>query len=126
LRRDNERLEKAGLRVVLISMGTPQEAKKFRESLNLPYTVLCDPERLSYRAYDLGHMSLSSELTLDSALSSVREAARHGVGSAGSQNPTQLGGGFVVGKDGTVRYVFRARRMADRVDASALERAAKS
>lgn len=126
LRREKDRLDAAGLRIVLIGLGTPDEARSFRDAFNLPFTVLCDPEQRIYRLYGLGRTDLAEELKPGALIGWVPATVRYGMGSPGRQDATRLGGTFVVGRDGKVRYAFRAQRMRDRADIGTLVRVATS
>jgi peroxiredoxin len=111
--RDQQRYHDADLQIVLIGLGTPEKARQFRQDLNLPFTVLCDPEKRSYRAFGLTRrLNLLRELHPQSAARLVAAMRQHG-GAATGQDMLQLGGVFVVDRAGIVRFAFTALRMAD-------------
>lgn len=114
MRRENDRLQAVGLDVVLIGLGTPEEAREFRASLKLPFTILSDNARTSYRRYDLLHISAARELNPGNLAAFVAAAARYGGAHSRDQDTSQLGGVFVVGTDGIIRFAFRAKHMSDR------------
>ena len=75
--------------------------------------MLCDPEKVSYRAFGLlRRLNLLREINPLSALHFVADASRYGVAGT-EQDMMQLGGVFVVDHLGTVRYVFESMRASE-------------
>lgn len=104
LRRRHDRVVKAGGRVVAVGQGTPAETTTFVSKLKLPYTVLGDPERISYRAYGLSEAGAGQFLSL-TTLKGYWRALRSGAGMARPVgNVRQLPGAFVIDSMGIVRY----------------------
>lgn len=124
MRREQDRLRAAGLAVVLIGLGAPEEARDFRAALKLPFPVLCDPEQRAYRRYGLLHMSPARELSLGTITHGLADTLRHGLAASRNQDMLQLGGTFVVDRDGIIRFVHRAERMHERPAIDDLLRAA--
>lgn len=120
MRREEPRLLKAGLGVVLIGMGTPEEALDFQRRLKLPFPVLSDPSTSSYALLGLGHIQRSQEASLGNLVSTISAGVRYGGGVSQHQDMTQLGGACLIGQDGVVRYVYRTQRMSDLVPLDAL------
>jgi len=106
--------QQAGLRVVALSMGGPTRVREAREKLKLPFTLLCDPQRVGYTAYGLLTMDTRRERSLSNAAAMVRATLRHGGGLPGPEEDVrQLGGMFVVAQDGRLLYAHRALIAAD-------------
>jgi len=123
LRREQPTLDAAGLRVVMIGLGTPEEAQAFRASLRLPFTILCDTEMRSYARYGLGRLTSSASANLSSVGALAKDIARYGGAWSRDQDMGQLGGVFVVDTTGHVRLAFRPRRAAERPQIADLVRA---
>ncbi len=123
MRREQPTLDAAGLQVVLIGLGTPEEAREFRAALRLPFTVLCDLEMRSYARYGLGRMNAGAEASLASVTTFFSEVSHYGGAWSKDQDMAQLGGVFVVDTSGTVRLTFRPRRAAERPPIADLVRA---
>nr|MBF6591131.1 redoxin domain-containing protein [Ktedonobacterales bacterium] len=123
LRRDEPRLRAADLAVVLIGLGTPEEARDFRTRLALPFPILSDPERLSYRRYGLLRMSGGRESNPRGAVRLVKAIVRYGGAYSAHQDMTQLGGVFVVDRAGLLRFVYRSERTSDHPPTADLIRA---
>jgi hypothetical protein len=120
LRQSYPGLLEAGLQIVVIGMGTPEQSHAFRAQLNLPFPVLSDPEKRAYRAYGLGRVSWRKEVRPDNLVGLVRHAARHGVAATPDQDMRQLGGYFLVGREGKLLGAYPYERIADLTDIDAL------
>ena len=53
LGRMNEEIVRAGARVLIILGDTPERARKYAETLKVPFPVLADPDRAIYHLYEL-------------------------------------------------------------------------
>jgi peroxiredoxin Q/BCP len=53
LGRMNEEFVRAGARILIILGDTPERARKYAETLNVPFPVLADPDRAIYQLYEL-------------------------------------------------------------------------
>ena len=94
--------------VVLVTFTDRQQALAYRETNDLPFPVLVDEDRRTYRAYGLERGSIARVWGLRSARRYVEILRRDGL--SGLRRPTedtlQLGGDFVVGADGTLVWAF--------------------
>jgi peroxiredoxin len=108
LRNDSERFNKAGLAIVVVGQGSVAKTKAFREQLALPFPLLADPRRLAYTAYDLLKMELRREAGLGRLAHTVKAAVTYGAALSSDQDMKQLGGVFVVGTDGVIRFAHRS------------------
>ncbi len=121
LRRDAGRYRAAGAQVVLVGLGDPTKAAEFRRDLDLPFTILCDPDKAVYRAYGLTRrMNLPRELASPTGVARYAgDIARYGIALT-EQDMFQLGGVFVIDRAGTICFTFTAMRAADFPPTSAL------
>ena len=96
-----------------VGQGTPSETTAFISKLQLPYTVLGDPERNGYRAYGLTEGGAGQFLSL-ATLRAYWRALRSGAGMARPiGNVRQLPGAFVIDSMGIVRYSHPGTHAAD-------------
>lgn len=122
MRREEAQYAAADLQIVLIGLGTPDKAREFRQLLELPFQVLCDPEKISYQAFGLlRRLNLLREVSPLSAWNFVADATRYGVAGT-NQDMRQLGGVFVVDRAGTVRFTFESMRASERPETAAVLR----
>ncbi|MGZ6544760.1 MAG: SelL-related redox protein [Actinomycetota bacterium] len=115
LRRDRERFDATGARVVLIGQGGPGDRGAFGDPALMPFTVLFDPDRAAFRAYGLEHARALQVLAPKTALPWMRlqlhSETRHRGLHGGSL--TQLAGTFIVDQTGEVRMAYRSRHVAE-------------
>ena len=112
--RDNwERFEQANLGVVAIGQGSAARSAEFQAALEVPFPLLADPRRTAYQAYGLANVSLLREARVSSLVQGLQAVRAHGVEASKDQDMRQLGGVFVVGTDGIVRYAHPQERMSD-------------
>jgi peroxiredoxin len=106
--------------VALITFTRPRNLRGYRARLALPFPVLSDEDRSSYRAYGLGRgawwrvWGLSVWWRYAALMARGRRLRRP------TEDVRQLGGDFVVGSDGRIVYAFRSQGPADRPPVAAL------
>lgn len=119
-----DRLDELGAttRVALITFTDPVNLAEYGARNEVPFPILVDRDRTTYRSYGLGRGSIWRVWGWQAALGYLRVFRDHGVG--GLRRPTedtlQLGGDFVVGPDGTLVYGFWGAGPDDRPDVDEL------
>ena len=100
--------------VVLITFTRRRNLRGYRARLALPFPVLADESRSVYRAYGLGRGSVRRVYGWRT-LRRYWELLRAGRDlERPSEDTLQLGGDFVVGRDGRLVYAFRSKGPDDR------------
>ncbi len=102
-----------GLGIVVIGLGSPARTKEFRQSIGVPFPILSDPRRESYRRYGLMRTDFRRELNPSTLTHGLHDTLRHGVKRSPDQDMLQLGGVFIVDMAGVIRYAHRARQWHD-------------
>ena len=92
-------------------MGATETARRFKEEQRLPFTVLVDKKRESYRILGLTRGSFSQVMGPQVWAKGLKSIVRHGQGIP-KEDPYQLGGVAIV-KDGTVTFVHRSATSSD-------------
>ena len=114
-------------RIVLISFGRPDQARVWLEEtcwlapveINAPFTLLLDPERRAYRAYELEYSLLRSwGLKVWRRYAQLLFKGRMWRGIQGDSG--QLGGDIIVDSTGRIRLAFRSHDPTDRPDVQSL------
>lgn len=124
LSRERDGLRKAGIDVVLVGCGSPENAETFRRDYKVPFPIVCDPNGVLFRKYGLGDMDLRDILS-PAILLQVVTVLAEGYGHTSGQGPErQLGGVFVVDRAGKVRFAHRAADATYIADPQELIRAA--
>lgn len=109
-------IERAGLRLVVVTQGSPTEAKKFCDEHAAHAICLADPKRRSYRAFGLTsgnvwQVFIAPQVWLD-AWRSWRHGRRAQAPPKG-QSLMQLSGVFIVGTDGKIRLPYYYDTLGD-------------
>jgi peroxiredoxin len=125
LRRDRDRLQEAGLAVVAIGQGTPEQAAWFRQHFKLPFPVLADPERQAYRAFGLGTARASNLVKPDLLLATARTVASGIAPGRTMGDRRQLPGTFLIDRHGIIRWAKPAKHAADLATTDEILSAAK-
>ena len=112
--------------VVLITFTDPAQLAAYRDRHALPFPVLVDADRSTYRAYGLGRGSVARVWGLRAARRYARILRRGGLRELRrpTEDTLQLGGDFVVAPDGTLAFGFWGAGPDDRPDIDHLVAAA--
>jgi hypothetical protein len=100
--------------VALVTFTRQRNLRGYRARLALPYTVVTDETRGVYRAYGLRRgpwWRVWGPATIGAYARLVRAGRRPG---RPVEDSLQLGGDFVVGRDGRRLYTYRSTGPADR------------
>ena len=110
-----DRLDELGdAEVVLVTFTRRRNLRGYRGRFGLPYPVLADESRATYGAYGLRRGAwwrVWGPGTILAYASLVRRGAKL---RKPPEDPMQLGGDFVVGRDGRLVYVYRSKGPSDR------------
>ena len=105
--------EKAKVRVVLVGMAPPKESKEFLERFEIPFPMICDPERRLYDSYGLKKMGVLGFLSPSLALKSLSALAGGNLVGMPEGDVKQLAGIFIVDNSGHVRFRHLSADPAD-------------
>ena len=122
MRDHHEQLEGLGATVLLISFGQEPQAKRWLEQTNAPFPLALDPDRRVYRAYGLERsVAKSWHPKMIAHYLGLLLKGRKLLPIQG--DPNQLGGDFIVDRQGIVRYAHPSDDPADRPSIQVLLRA---
>ena len=113
VQRDLPEYEKAGGRLVAVTMGTPDEAARFRDDLHATFEFLADAEQAVYRAYGLPRGTAWQIAGPKVWLPAIRAIARGGVGRPVG-DIRQMPGLFVIDTSGILRLAHYPTNQTDR------------
>jgi len=104
LRQRKTEFEKAGVRVVLVGMGTPAECAEFLRKFDVPFPMIADTQQALYRQFHLKRISPLEAFSPTVAIKGLAAMARgFGIGKPVG-DILQLPGAFVIDSSG--RTVF--------------------
>jgi hypothetical protein len=113
LRDRHEDFERVGANLLAIGMGIPEMAAHFRDTQEIPFPLLVDHTKETYRALEIGRgswMDVAGPKVWARSAKSILSGKGQGVPK---QDPLQLGGAIVVEAGGRVRYLHRAKTSSD-------------
>jgi AhpC/TSA antioxidant enzyme len=116
----------SGVTVAVVTMGRPEEASAFCQRERLPFRCLSDPARAAYRAYGLRRGGLTEIMGPGPMLGMMRAATRGHFVGVPVGDVYQLGGVFLIGTDGRLRYLHYARHAGDHPAPGEIARAARA
>jgi hypothetical protein len=102
-----------GAAVVAIGMGRVDMARHFAETRAIPFRLLVDHDRESYRALGLRVGSLMDVAGPKVWMRGLKGTLQGHVSTLPKQDPKQMGGVMVVGSGGDVLYLHRAGASSD-------------
>jgi peroxiredoxin len=115
LRNDRDRFERAGMEVVLVGHGGPDDARRFVEARPVPFRVLVDPSRAAYERFGLKKGTVPQVFGPQCVAPMVRAALQPGCGQGlpNGGNLMQMPGAFVVDTSGLILLAHRSTTIAD-------------
>jgi peroxiredoxin len=111
-----ERIEAAGLGIVVILQGTPEAGAVFAQQFAPGLPCLCDPERKAYQAYGLERGNLFQTFLNPKVWSAVSRARKKGYPvepPPAGQDAMQMSGIFIISKEGRVELPYYYDHIAD-------------
>lgn len=126
LRHAADRFAAAGVSLVAVGMGTPDEARAVVRSLDLPFPVLLDPSRRGYEAYGLIEGGAGAFLSPKSAGAVAKALLGGSRGGRPIGDTRQLGGAFLIDREGIIRWASPSRFAGDQVSPDTILAAAKA
>ncbi len=115
--------ERDDIGVALLTMGKPEQAAEFCRNQRLSYTCLSDPARRSYRAFGLRRGSMAEVMGPALALAALRAAGKGHFMGRPVDDVYQLGGIFLVDRQGRIAYARYPRHAGDQPPAGELKNA---
>ena len=113
LRHTKSKFDEKGVQILLVGMGTMEQAETFRKTFAPEFSMVCDPEARLYRAYQLkrtGLLQMASPLLFAKAMKAFSSGHRMG---APQGDVFQLAGVFIIDTGGWIRYSHHSRDPAD-------------
>lgn len=113
LRRRENDFRQLGAQVVLVGLGTPEDAAAFKDRFDISFPIIADPEKVLYKAFHLKQATAKTFLSPGMAVKGVSAVLRgYGIGMP-TGDVRQLPGVFIIDTDGIIRYRFFAANPAD-------------
>jgi peroxiredoxin len=133
IKQEYDEYHAVGLQPVILAQGEPARAAAYHREHRLPCPILCDPERMAYRAYGVGQWAVERVLYDAPAeywahprdLGEAFQDLRREAGRPPVDDPWRATAEFVIGAGGVVRLCYRYQFCEDFPDARVLTTAAR-
>jgi peroxiredoxin len=112
LRDSRPEFDRRGATVAAVAPGSSIRTKQLCDSHRITFRCLADPHYEAYRAFGLERGSIAQIMGPEVMLKTMRSWFRGNFGPPGG-DVFQLGGTFVIGKDGVIRLAHIARDASD-------------
>jgi peroxiredoxin len=111
-----DRIEEAGLSLVVINQGTPETTTLFAKEFAPGLLMLCDPDRKAYEAFGLERGNLFQTFLnpkVWAAISQARKKGYHVEPAPEGQDAMQMSGTFIISKNGQILLPYYYDHIAD-------------
>ena len=116
MRRAKKRFDQAGVKVVIVGLGTPEQSEEFKRKFLVPFTILSDPEKNLYRAFGLKQMSPLGFLSPSLFAKSISTMVKGHAMGIPEGDVGQLPGVFIINTHGRIEFSHYAEDPADHPD----------
>jgi peroxiredoxin len=104
-----------GVSIIIISFAQPAPLLQYQKHHRWPFTILADPNRVAYKAFNLPRLSwwrVFSPRTLKLYFKLLRQGKKRQ--DYGKEDIQQAGGDFLIDRAGYILYAHRSREPSDR------------
>jgi len=113
LHRSKAKFEGNGFQIILVGLGTFDQAEAFKKRFSISLPIICDPEKKLYRTYGLGRGSVASIISPAFLFKGLKTLSRgHSLGSP-QGDIMQMPGVFLIGTSGNIRYAHYSKDPSD-------------
>lgn len=102
-----------GLHVVLVGLGSAEQASQFKKEFSLTFPIVCDPQKELYRQYGLGRGGISSLASPAVILRGMRAMSRGYKPGIPQGDAMQMPGVFLIDTNGNIRYSYYSKDASD-------------
>jgi putative ABC transport system permease protein len=113
---NKDAIEKAGLRIAVVTQGTPEATAEFAQQYAPGLFVLADPERKAYQAFGLERGNLFQTFLNPKVWSAIAKSRKKGYQvepPPAGQDAMQMSGTFIINRDGKVELPYYYDNIAD-------------
>ena len=108
-----KQFEEKGFQVVLVGLGTAEQALKFKEEFSLSFPIICDPRKELYGQFGLGRGGVSSVASLSVLLRGMRSMSRGYTPGIPQGDVMQMPGVFLINTEGNILFTYYSKDASD-------------
>lgn len=113
LHRSKTQFEDNGFQVILVGLGTPDQAEEFKKQFSLSFPIICDPEKKLYQTYGLGRGSVVRMASPSLLLKGLKTLSRGHTPGVPQGDVMQMPGVFLIDTSGNIRYAHYSKDPSD-------------
>ncbi len=113
MRHEQQAIENAGGRIVLVGMGSVDQAQAFIQRFEVAFPMICDPDQHLYREFAVERMSPMGFLSPSMVLRGIAAMAQGHTMGLPEGDVRQLPGVIMIDGEGIVQYRYDGADPAD-------------
>lgn len=113
LHRSKAQFDDNGFQIVLVGMGTPDQAEAFKKQFSLSFPIICDPEKKLHQTYGLGRGSVASMVSPSLLLKGLKTLSRGYPPGVPQGDVMQMPGVFLIDTSANIRYAHYSKDPSD-------------
>ncbi|MEO5357462.1 MAG: redoxin domain-containing protein [Nitrospirae bacterium YQR-1] len=122
MHRERRHFDALGINIILVGMGTLKQAELFRKVHGITFTIICDPHKNLYRAYQLHSAGVTGIVSPRVLISGLRALGKGHLPGVPAGDVLQLSGVFIIDVNAVIRYAHYSKNIADHPSAGELLR----
>ncbi len=108
-----KQFDETGFQVVLVGLGSAEQAEQFKKEFSLTFPIVCDPQKELYRQYGLGRGGASALASPAVLLRGMRAMTRGYVPGIPRGDVLQMPGVFLISTEGNILYSYYSKDASD-------------
>lgn len=102
-----------GFQVVLVGLGSAEQAEQLKKEFSLTFPIVCDPQKNLYRQYGLGRGGVSSLASPAVILRGMRAMSQGYTPGIPQGDVMQMPGVFLISTEGNILYSYYSKNASD-------------
>lgn len=113
MHRSKAQFEDYGFQIILVGLGSFDQAEAFKKKFSLSFPIICDPEKKLYQTYGLGRGSAVSMASPAFLLKGLKTLSRGHTPGVPQGDIMQMPGVFLIDTSGNIRYAYYSKDPSD-------------
>jgi peroxiredoxin len=113
LHRSKAQFEGNGFQIILVGLGTFDQAEAFKKQFSISFPIICDPKKKLYQTYGLGRGSASNMVSPAFLLKGLKTLSRGYTLGVPQGDIMQMPGVFLIDTSGNILYSHYSKDPSD-------------